>query len=238
MQGIEWKRIFQFKNQITMKHRFHLLALPVILLAVQACKKSSLTSAPLASVNVTNVVVGGALLTYNSTTLTVGNNNYAQLTMNAGSSVLDLYPAANPQSPYYNQTIQTAPGENYSLFLSGASPIGGIDAVLIKESYTNYIDSVCGVRFINLSPNSDSISVNVTGLANGSLVSGLGYKQYSGFIKLPAMAANPTYAFQIRDVGTGNVLASYTLTTPYFNNVTIVFRGLIGAPGTLLVKNY
>ncbi|MDP4148749.1 MAG: DUF4397 domain-containing protein [Bacteroidota bacterium] len=185
----------------------------------------------------TNVVVGGSALNYNTTTMTVNNNNYSQLTMNAGSSVLNLYPAASPKSPYYDQTIQTAAGDNYSLFLSGSSP-ASVDDILIKESYTNYADSTCGVRFINLSPNSNPISVNVTGQANGSAVTSLAYKEYSGFIKFPAIAANPNYAFQIRDVGTGNILASYTLTTPYFNNVTIVFRGLVSAPGVLLVKNY
>jgi hypothetical protein len=220
-----------------MKHRSFPIAVLITLMGLPACKKSVITPEPLAAVNVTNVVVGGAALNYNTTTMTVNNNNYTQLTMIAGSSMLDLYPAASPKSPYYNQTIQTVAGDNYSLFLSGASS-ASIDAILVKESYSNYADSVCGVRFINLSPNSNPVSVNVTGQANGSTVTSLAYKEYSGFIKLPAATANPTYAFQIRDVGTGNVLASYTLTSPLFNNVTIVFRGLIPAPGILLVKNY
>jgi hypothetical protein len=221
-----------------MKLQFFPVMALAILPMLHSCTKSGFTPAPLAAVNVTNVVVGGVALTYNTTTLTVNNNNYNQLTMNAGSSQLNLYPAASPKSPYYNQTIQTAAGDNYSLFLSGASPTGTIDAVLIKESYNNYSDSVCGVRFINLSPNSSPVCVNVTGQSNGSTVSSLAYKEYSSFIKFPAVAANPSYAFQIRDVATGNVLANYTLTTPYFNNVTIVFRGLVSSPGITMVKNY
>jgi hypothetical protein len=220
-----------------MKYILFLAAALVTLFGLQACKKTSIITSPLASVNVTNVVVGGTALTYNSTTLTVGNNNYSQLTMNAGNSTLNLYPAATPGNPYYNQTFQTSNGDNYSLFLSGVSP-SAIDDILVKESYTNYNDSVCGVRFINLSPDSNPISVNVMGQENGSTINSLAYKAYSDFIQFPATVANPRYAFQIRDSATGNILASYTLTTPYFNNVTIVVRGLISAPAVLLVKNY
>jgi len=220
-----------------MKTTFRILGAIALMAALHACKQNNVTPGNLASINVTNAVIGGSALTYNTTSTTVSNNNFMQLTMIAGNSLLNLYPAATPSSSYYNNTIQTSSGDNYSLFLSGPSP-SSVDAVLIKESYQNYADSLCGVRFINLSPNSNPISVNVSGSANGSIVTSLAYKAYSNFTQLPAKRLNRTYVFQIRDATTGNLITTYTMNTPYFNNVTIALRGLIASPGIILVKNY
>lgn len=207
-----------------------------------ACTKTSLSlTSPtsLASLNVTNAVVGGSALTLNVINgQTVTNNSYSHFSLVAGQSRVSLFPAATPNTPYYNQTLSTANGSYYSLFLSGTSP-SAIDATLIKESYQNYADSLCGVRFINLSPGSNPISVNLTGGANGSEVSSLAYKAYTDFKQYPAKKTNTSYAFQVRDATTGNLITSYTLTTPYFHSVTIVLRGLVsGTPvaGVTLVS--
>lgn len=223
-----------------MKHFNKNLMLLIAVMAVASCKKSTVQITPLASINVTNAVVGGSSLAWNTSTLSVSNNSYTQFTVLAGQSTVDLFPAATPTTPYYNQTIQTTNGSYYSLFLSGASP-SAIDATLIQESYKTYTDSLCGVRFINLSPNSSPISVNISGNANGSEVASLAYKAYSGFIQHPAKAANTSYAFQIRDATTGNLIASTTLSTPRYHNVTIVLRGLVnGSPaaGITTVNDY
>jgi hypothetical protein len=212
----------------------------VLITGLYACKNDTVKPTALASVNVTNAVVGGSSLTLNTSTLTVGNNSYAQFSLTAGQSKLDLYPAATPNSPYYNQTFSTANSSYYSLFLSGASPTA-VDATLIKESYKNYTDSLCGVRFINLSPGSNPVSVNLAGSANGSEINSLAYKSYTDFKQYAAKRVNTSYAFQFRDAATGSLIASYTLSTPYFNNVTLVLRGLeTGSPaaGITLVKDY
>lgn len=210
----------------------------VITALFAGCKKDGAPKlTQLASLNVTNAVVGGATLTLNTSELTVGNQSFAQLTLVAGNSLVDLYPAGNPSSPYYNQSIQTANGSYYSLFLTGSSP-SAIDKILIKESYANYADSVCGVRFINLSTGSIPISVNVTGSANGSTVQSLAYKSYSGFIKFAAKATDATYSFDFRDAATGALVATYTLSTPYFNNVTLALTGIPGGQSILQVNNY
>jgi hypothetical protein len=206
-----------------------------------SCKKDGiLAPSPLASLNVTNAVVGGAALTLNTSVLTVGNNSYAQFALNAGQSQVNLYPAATPLSPYYNQTIPTNNGDYYSLFLAGASP-ANVDAILVKETYKSFTDTLFAVRFINLSPNSNPISVNISGNANGSEVTSLAYKAYTSSIQHSAKAAFPSYTFQIRDVATGNLIASTTLTTPRYRNVTIVLRGLVGgapAAGITTVNDY
>ncbi len=223
-----------------MKKLTYLLVLTV--LGFTACTKTSLSltsPTPLASLNVTNAVVGGSALTLNVVNgQTVANNSYTQFSLVAGQSKVNLFPATTPNTSYYNQTLPTANGSYYSLFLSGASP-SAIDATLIKETYQNYTDSLCGVRFINLSPGSDPISVNLTGSANGSEVSSLAYKAYTDFKQYPAKKTNTSYAFQVRDATTGNLITSYALTTPYFHNVTIVLRGLVNgtpAAGVTLVS--
>ncbi|WP_448698171.1 hypothetical protein ACFGVR_15225 [Mucilaginibacter sp. AW1-3] len=217
-----------------------LLALLTIA-AIASCKKQdSVKTYPLASINVANVVVGGTALTLNNSALTVSSNNYAQLSVNAGNSAVNLHPAATPSVVYYNQNIQTTEGGYYSLFLSGPSP-SSVDNVLIKESFTTYPDSTCGVRFINLAPGSNPVSVNISGHPNGSEVPTLAYKAYTDIKKYPADGRNPSYGFEFRDVATGNLIVKYTLSSRSFHNVTIVLRGIVGgspAAGITLVKDY
>lgn len=216
---------------------FFLLPATMVFLMAGCKKESATTLSPLVSLNVTNVVIGGSDLTLNTSTQVVPNNSFFQFALSAGNSRIDLYPAATPASPYYDETIQTANGGYYSLFLTGSSP-AAIDKVLIKESYKNYTDSLCGVRFINLSPGSDPISVDVAGQAGGSTVQSLAYKSYSNFIQFAANQANGSYNFEIRDAATGNLITSYSLATPYFHNVTLALMGLPGSGTILQVNDY
>lgn len=214
-----------------------------ILCCLLACKKTDSPYASSGAINVTNAVIGGATLTFNSTTQTVSNNNYSWFPVASGNSVVNLNIAATATSPsiaYYNQNLTVSDADNYSLFLSGSSP-SSVDATLIKETYSNYSDSLCGVRIINLAPNSNPINVNIKGNAPGSEVNNLAYKAYSNFTQHPAKKLNPSYIFEFRDAGTGNLITSYTLTTPYFHNVTLVLRGKVGgspAPGVTLDADY
>jgi hypothetical protein len=225
------------KNHVTI---FFLLAI-----VISGCKKSQPSLTALASINVTNVVIGGAALTLNSSAQTVGSNSCAQFPLLAGTSLVNLYPPASPGTSYYDQNIQTTEGSYYSLFLSGTSP-SAIDNVLIRESYKNYTDSICGFRFINLAPGSNPISINLTGAAAGSTVSSLPYKSYSNFIQLPGKAANTGYSFEFRDATSRTLIATYTFSAPsnpppYFHNVTLVLKGLVGgspAANVLLDKDY
>lgn len=225
-----------------MKNLNKLLLLGIITLVITSCKKSETLFTSSANIVVANMVVGGATLTLNTTTPTVGNNASAIYPLFTGSGPINLYVAATAAAPavtYYNQPLTVANADSYSLFLGGASP-ATVDAIVIKESYSNYADSLCGVRFVNLSPNSNPISVNITGQANGSEVTSLAYKAYSNFKQYPALKTNTSYAFQIKDAATGNLISSYTLTTPRFHNVTIALRGLVGgspAVGVTLVTH-
>ncbi|MEN0057158.1 MAG: DUF4397 domain-containing protein, partial [Mucilaginibacter sp.] len=195
-----------------MKKILILLGISGLLLA--ACKKDNKTYfTESGSLTVTNKVIGGKALTFNTTTYTIGTDAYQTMPIKAGDQQVKLYDAANKTAaPYFNEKMQIENAGRYSLFLAGASP-ANIDAIQIKDNYTAYTDSLCGVRFINLSPNSPKLSVNVTGAANGSTVTGIAYKEYSDFVKFPAKRANSSYSFEIRNAATGEVIRSYDIST-------------------------
>lgn len=237
-----------------MKKFIQILSAAGLGLWLAACTKTNpVTPHPDAAINITNAVIGGTTLslaagdTLTTTSNTITNNNYAFLPVFAnGSTQVTLgvpYTAASgtvaamPAVIYYQQALTIGNNDNYSLFLTGTSPTS-VDNVLIKENYKYaYSDSVCGVRFINLAPSSNPVSVDIKGQANGSEVASLAYKAYTGFNPHPALGSTPSYVFEFRDAATGNLLTTYTLATPYFHNVTLCLRGLTGN-GVIRTNNY
>jgi hypothetical protein len=113
-------------------------------------------------------------------------------------------------------------------------------------------DSTIGLRFVNLSPASAPVSVNITGGANGSEVSSLPYKSITDFNNYPATAAISDYNFEFRDAATGALIGSYDVTgintllygfnnTRLHRNLTLALLGLPGDPATLkimLIESY
>jgi len=217
-----------------------------------ACKQNNVNPEPNAgAINVTNAVINGSAINFftnQATFLTTNGNSVSSFGSNfipvaAGQQQITLNVPAVPAVPaspgipatpatpavtYYTGTLSFNANTNYSLFLTGASQ-SSVDNVLIKETYTrNYADSVCGVRFIHLATGTNPISVDIAGNANGSEVSSLAYKAYSSFIKHPANNANQSYNFEFRDQASGTLLTTYTLTTPFFHNVTLAFAGNAG----------
>lgn len=225
-----------------MKKLTYILLAGLAILSIASCNKTNTDFQPTASLMMVNTVVGGATLTLGTSAITVANNASVLAPIYAGQTPVSLATAATatvPSVSYYNQTIPTVNSGNYSLFLAGASP-SAVDAVLITENYKNYTDSLCGVRFINLAPGSNPVSVNIKGSANGSEASSLAYKAYTDFKQYPAKKVNTSYIFEIRNASTGTLITSYTMTTLGFLNVTIALRGLVnGSPsaGVTLVKH-
>ena len=223
-----------------------------IVSCLYACKQNNVNPQPNAgAINVTNAVINGNTINFftNQPSYLTSNNNtvssfgYTFIPIAGGQQQITLnipavpaVPAspgtpATPATPaitYYTGTISFNANANYSLFLTGASQ-AAVDNVLIKETYPRtYADSVFGVRFIHLATGTDPISVDIAGNANGSEVQSLAYKAYSSFIKHPANNANQTYTFEFRDQASGTLLTSFTLTTPFFHNVTLAFAGSAG----------
>jgi len=250
-----------------MKRLLTNLAVASILLA--GCAKSSVnppsTAAALSFVNAT--VGSPPLIAHfsNNTKITYstfstsnrinygGSNLYAPV---SGTVGLSLVEATDTTQNLFSGNLNLQNNNVYSLYLTGtaASP----DTVFIHENLPHYgvADSVAGIRFVNLSPGSSPISVDIQGQANGSEVASLTYKSHTAFKTYKADHTVTSYIFEFRDAGTGNLLATYTmsgvnnassvsLTTTNavrFHNQTLA---LIGQPagGTvgqsvILVQNY
>jgi len=144
----------------------------------------------------------------------------------------------------------------HSLFLSGT--LSAPDTLLVTDilpvhglSVHDVSDSTAGIRFVNLSPGSAPISINLQGSPNGSEVSDLTYKRITDFINYSTTSDVSSYIFEFRDAGTGNLLSTYTIdgvnngtngntskNNVRFRNLTIVFYGLPGTESTFLVNNY
>ena len=133
------------------------------------------------------------------------------------------------------ETVRFGEGEIHSLFLAGTGE--NIESVLIEDLPKTFTDSIMGIRFINLSPDSGPISVNVEGETN-TIGSSLDYRVASDFNELPATREAGEYTFEFRD-SNGELLTSTTfdpLPLPrssrdrplqrVFKNMTFVLVGL------------
>jgi len=207
-------------------------------IAFAGCKQNYVVQpVPSVNINVVNAVNGGDVLNLGNSELSVFPYNYTQLPMLSGNQTIKIATGDTPPVVYYDQTQNLETYAGYSLFLCGDSP-ANVESVFVKDNLAVFKDSVCAVRFINLMPGSDPISVNISGNANGSEVQSLAYKNLSNFIQHPAKKVNKSYSFDIRDAATGNLLTSYQLTTPFFNEVTIAIAGTTSGPVIILDNNY
>jgi hypothetical protein len=137
----------------------------------------------------------------------------------------------------FNSTLNFTAGGIYSLFITGADT-SNPEYLLVQDMPPVQTDSTVGVRFVNLSTGSNPVSVDIQGQAIGGVVSSLTYKSITGFQNFAATSSISSYVFEFRDVASGNLLASYTLSgvnsystttanTVLFRNLTIA---LIGQP--------
>jgi hypothetical protein len=194
------------------------------MLVFGACKKEGISTKPLASLTVTNVVVNGPAIKVGSNLNQINNNSSLQLGLFPGDNDLYVWPVGDSANPYYTSPKYFAEeGSVHSLFIAGQSPT--ISGVLIKDNIPYHTDSTCGVRIINLVPNSTSLNITLSTSPAINEVSGLAYLQYTDFKIYPAKARNVNYIFQIRKAADNTILFSYSLPTPRFTNVTLVIRG-------------
>ncbi|MFN3667245.1 MAG: DUF4397 domain-containing protein [Sediminibacterium sp.] len=231
-----------------MKFLTNLTMLLLFLSAFFSCKKKEFSTVPITSLRIVNVVTGGttARLNYYPTNI---NNIPATAAQSLSGGVFSL-PAGNPDiyvwpitdslKPYYNSNkgLSMAAGEYFTLFLCGTSTTP--EGILVKENYQNHTDSVMGVRFINLSPNSTPVNVTLSTSTSVNEFANVAYKQISDFKQFHTKSVNATYTFQVRSaVNPGTILSSVTITLtgtsaiPRFKNLTLVFRGNVGGTGTL-----
>jgi hypothetical protein len=206
------------------------IILLLIVILAMACKKDEIKTIPMASFAVVNAVSGGITAKLGSNATTISNNGFAQFSLNTGSNDLYVWPINDSLHPYVTYSkFMVVDNEMYSLFLTGTS--AAPEGVLIKETIPYRTDSTAGIRFINLSPNTNNKPINVTLSTSPTVIeiANLGYKQYTEF-KTYMGTYNSTYTFQVRNdtcaspkppLGTVALPAS---AVPRFANITLVIR--------------
>jgi hypothetical protein len=156
------------------------------------------------------------------------------------------YPDTTAHStPVFDLNLNLPVNSIHTLFLTGT--IAKPDTMLVPESIPVYAasDSVAGIRFVNLSPGSGPIRINLSRQPAGSEVNGLPYKGITDFRRYPATSNIKNDTFEIRDAIKDSVITTYIATrvgayglsynpnTWIYRNNTIVF---VGTPGVTTGK--
>jgi hypothetical protein len=194
------------------------------ILIICSCEKSETATLPISSLNITNAIVGGAVVKLGSNATSIPNNSFAQLVLKVGENNLYIWPDGDSLHPYYIQEKLTVTnGEVYSLFLAG--PSSAVDAVAIKENIPYRTDSTAGIRFINLANNNGPLTISLSTTPTVNEATDLAYKSYTDFKTYPGLY-NSAPVFQIKN-SSGTVLTTFAFTAatvPRFANVTMVIR--------------
>lgn len=177
-------------------------------------------------------------------TQTSGSDTFYLVQRNV-DTILDAH--GKPSQTMFSGILDLAGNSAYSLFITGSDTTAP-DNLFVHDMLPYHApgDSTVGIRFVNLSTNSQPVSINIEGLANGSEVQSLAYKDITDFKNYPATNDISNYLFVVRDAVTGDSLTSYNLAgvnagssssanTVLFKNLTIA---LIGQPagGTVSQK--
>jgi hypothetical protein len=252
-----------------------LVGLILFFFAITSCTKP--TQLPgTASLTVVNAVAGNTTLAITVDHLdtvdlsnqfqTLGYGNNLEFSSYTGEHVFHFYQyvvtangllsvnAAVVYPALSNVSLNLPVGSISSLFLAGT--VNAPDTLFVKDALPvlNPADSSMGIRFVNLSPGSNPVLVDIQGSGAGNVVNSLPYKGVTPFGTYAANSAVSGLTFEFRDAESDSVLATYTISginnpgtsTPNSwlnNNFTIVFAGLPGTnqsvPQTaFLVNNY
>jgi hypothetical protein len=212
------------RNKLIIVQRFLLVSVVLFF----SCKKDHYKVPSLATLTVVNAIVGGSNIKVGSLVNEVSNNFYSSIGIRSGNLDLYVWPIGDSLHPYYTYSKFYAEDHGvYSLFLTGQSP--NATGVLLYEKFPYHLDSTCGIRFINLSPNSPPINITLSTTPTVNEVSNLAYLQNTEFKLYSAKSSYASYSFQIRKASDNSLLMTVPLTTPRFANVTIVVRGLVGS---------
>ncbi|MCO6174044.1 DUF4397 domain-containing protein [Flavobacterium sp. NRK F10] len=115
--------------------------------------------------------------------------------------------------------------EDHQVFgLFAVNTFNQIELFVDVEENVNPNSSHAAVRFINLSPDSQPITVSVS---SGNVVTELGFKEVSGFIEFE----DGEYDFTFSDTATGITLFSDTSMNLYGNRIyTVYTKGFVSPP--------
>ena len=229
-----------------------------------SCKKEQSTPGT-SSLTLINAVVGSSALisnygntdslTYYAGAQTLYYGSYSSSTnivsSYSGLVSLSLYQSTDTtkkSNPLYHLDLNLPVGTIHTLFLTGT--VSAPDTLFTTDTppYHPPGDSSVGIRFVNLSPLSSPISINIKNNSATPEIASLSYKRITDFKSYAATSKISSYVFEFRNAASGTLLASYTLSNinaatslVRFRNVTIAVKGIgdgSGPMGTFLINNY
>jgi hypothetical protein len=194
-----------------------------------SCSKDDNTVPAISGLSVVNV--SPTLATYNvylnsakvSTAALpfTGSINYFQITPGINSV---KFTTASSTESVLTKSINLEADKAYSLYLINKAD--KLDGLLISDDLNAASADKAAIRFINLSPDAGTLTLNQTG--GNSLAADQAYKSASAFSSTEAK----TYSLEIRDKATGNMLTKLENVKLTAGKIyTIIAAGLV-APST------
>lgn len=218
------------------------------------CVKSKMAKAT-ASLDVIHTVVGAGNLrpsfreeghnlfqysrniSYN--TFLPANNRFGSYTGNTRLRLYELLDTTAKDQPLFDLQLDLPESSINTLLLTGTKEEP--ETLLIRETipYFHDTDSVMAIRFINSSPGSGAVNIQLQGGSAIAGLSGLAFKQHSNFITFPVLSTTKDYVFEARDATTGKLLTTYKtngMNTNLHGNFryrsfTLILGGVAGETG-------
>jgi len=231
-----------------MKKKLLLLLLIPVLVLPYACKKETTINTGISALNVVNATVDAPSIsinfssspgTYSSFPVTIPNASNLEFGLPAGTNTINLISSLDTSKTLFHDILNLKIGGVYSLYLIGQSP--NTDTLFMKDNLPAYQDSSSAVRFINLSPDSGPLNINLVGSTQKDF-SGLSYKKITDFKKYPATSIitnNGGYIYEIR-TSSGTLLTTFNFYPSVFKDNTLVISGSINSAnlGVFQINNF
>lgn len=216
----------------------------LFLLAMQSTTSCHKSSALVSSVSINFInaipasngiipVLGTQAIQYYSTAREVYYQQGQLYSPISGVIPLTIIQISDTTVPIFKGSLTVRAGGIYSFYLAGDTIKP--ETMLLQDTIPVYYDSSAGVRFINLSPDSHPISVNIQGnLSSQTEFSSLGFNQISSFKKYLANSTiiSGNYTFEIRDQASNTVLTTFIWGYTLFKNNTLVISGSVNPTST------
>jgi len=213
-----------------------------------SCKKSGYNGViPNAAVNVINVAPDVPSLSVNFTSNPISSSQYQQFISFGSSWEWGVPPADSPillisssdtSKVFYSGNFNLKGGGIYSMYvLSGASKG---DVLFMEDSIPAYKDSTSGIRFINLSPDSGPVTVNLQGNdPSQTEFQEIAYKQISSFKGYDATSqSGGAYNFEIWSKTSQTLLASFYWPCRIQKSNTVVIYGSVDPSSSTPISTF
>lgn len=219
----------------------------VIMILTNSCKKDVMPIYSVASLNVINAAPDVLSLDVNFSITPspyykyqnrINYGSFFEWGQPAGNIPVTIVSSADTTGNIYSNTLNLKGQAIYSLYVL-SSKKG--DELLLQDNIPAYQDIISGVRFINLSADSNPLTVNLQGNPATQLEFGpLAYKQISAFKTYKANTSGGTYNFEIRDPANPIPVATFSVNHTFGKNYTVVISGseLGGTINPFQVNNF